>query len=100
MTFDMEKEIKKRLNRKWTFGEIQNMKETCVGIANAICFEMPLTSKYQLIMNCNVADYSDYTEGTIADLISGVVTESVFSMVLAHATQSLKTATVTLGEEE
>ena len=41
MTFDLEKEIIKRLNRKWTFGEIQNMKETCVGIANAIAFEMP-----------------------------------------------------------
>ena len=100
MTFDLEKEIKNRLNRKWTFGEIQNMKETCVGIANAIYFEMPLTDKYQLIMNRVVGDYTDYSDGTIADLFKGIVTEAIFSMVLGHATESLKTATVTLGEEE
>tara|TARA_R100000458_G_C8275087_1_gene250095 strand:- start:1288 stop:1590 length:303 start_codon:yes stop_codon:yes gene_type:complete len=100
MTFDLEKEIKNRLNRKWTFGEIQNMKETCVGIANAIYFEMPLTEKYQLIMNRVVGDYTDYSDGTISDLFKGIVTEAIFSMVLGHATESLKTATVTLGEEE
>jgi|TARA_R110002020_G_scaffold275511_4_gene490739 hypothetical protein len=100
MTFDLEKEIKNRLNRKWTFGEIQNMKETCVGIANAIYFEMPMSDKYQLVMNREAEDYSDYLSGSIGDLFKGAVTECIFSMVLSHATESLKTATVTLGEEE
>ena len=100
MTFDLEKQIKKRLNRKWTFGEIQNMKGTCVGIANAIYFEMPMTDKYQLVMNREAEDYTDYLNGTIGDLFKGAVTETIFSMVIGHATESLKTATVTLGEAE
>lgn len=101
MGFNLDKEIKKRLNRKWTFVEIQNMRQTCVEVSKAIYFEMPLPDKFQLIMDKEAQSMASYIlNGTVGDAIKSLTTETIFSVVLKYATESLKTATVTLGEEE